>query len=156
MAVEAGRVIFAATVIAPLLASPMLMVPAVIRSNSASEKLSGPATGSVADPRMIATPAVRGRMLMLPVDVALTVPSRLMLLATSATGPPLVDVVSPDVSIFRAIAVFAAPSMAVSWTLPPPDVMLFGPKRETPKFEAPDPGPPVPWMVTVPLPPVEI
>ena len=46
------------TVIAPLFASPIFNVPAVTRSISASVRLSGPTLGSVAAPRLMATPIV--------------------------------------------------------------------------------------------------
>ena len=61
IAVAAGRVMSAVTVIGPLFPSPIRIVPGVTRSNSASDRLSGPPIVSVAVPRSIATPLVNGR-----------------------------------------------------------------------------------------------
>ena len=58
MAVAAVRLMSALTVMAPLLALPMMRVPVVTRSSSSSERPSGPPAGLAAEPRLMVAPAV--------------------------------------------------------------------------------------------------
>ena len=145
----------ALTVIAPLLLSPICTVPAVIVSSSVSERPRGPPSVSVAVPKLIATPLVKGRSVTVLEACALTVtpvPSKRLLLMRVMFPVP-VDVLMV-VEFFTSMPVLnvPAPSMPVTCMAPPPVVSEPVLSKYTPWLLPPVPTPPVPWIVSVPLP----
>ena len=138
--VDAARVIAALTVIVPLFASPMLIVPAVTRSSSASDSSSFPFVGPPVEPTSIVVPLVLCLSVTTPVPAEM-LPPRLMLSAVQVTAaptvePPVVCTFEPDAEmmlLFVADTVrFTAPllvtmSAAPTVRLPDDSVMLTVP-----------------------------
>ena len=154
--VAAARVMPEVTVTVPLLESPMLIVPAVTRSSSASVRPR--VLAASAPPRLMATPFVFCRnVTLLPLCALITaVPSKFMLLPITVAVPPLVAVVIAPLSLTSiAVPDKPPPSTPVTDKLPPPDVMVAV-CRKTPRLRDPEPAPPVPVTVTVPVPPAVI
>ncbi len=158
--VPPGRVIAAETLMAAVLASPMLRVVAVMVFSSVWERASVFAMVSEVEPRSMFLPTVFGAME--TVGALMTDEARMLMLSARMAMPPgaLVEIFggSAALSVFMNIPNELVPPPVVPTTLTLPVPLLIScatlplNSKSTPGLLPPLPGPPVPLTLTLPLP----
>ncbi len=160
-AVLAGREMAALTVIAPLAASPMVSVPAVIRSSSASVRpsVSGLPDSTSSLPKSINVPAVSGRSTtsFAPASTDVSESRSIESPVRVRVGVPRVSLICPPASSRMPKLDAPLPDVPITSMSPPLDVireLLPAPSTPWLLFPVPAGFPPTPRTVTVAWSPV--